>query len=180
MAIRKLHNIENAICFLVDTLRESGKNPKPVIFHSILVGFKLLELQQPEEVIVAGLLHDIVEDTNCTLNEVRKRFGNRVAQLVSALTSETSSKNYRERTKDSVRKILRIGKDAAVIRLVDAYDNLPHATAIKDKQQRENVLWKHRYFIQHFKRLLHDFPLFHRYQKLYEQIVSQNTKRRKI
>jgi (p)ppGpp synthase/HD superfamily hydrolase len=69
------HVIEDAIGFLVDAFRVTGKNPKPVIFRSIRVGMRLFD--SDTETVVAGIRHDIVEDTVVTMDDVGSRFGDR-------------------------------------------------------------------------------------------------------
>jgi (p)ppGpp synthase/HD superfamily hydrolase len=167
-----LIKVEQAICFLVDTVRQSGHNHKPVIFHSLLVGFKLLELQQPEEVVIAGFLHDIIEDTDCRLKEVENRFGQRVAMLVEALTSEKSPKNFRARTRESLNQVLKIGQAAVMIRLVDAFDNLPHTIKVDNPKKRSAVLWKHSLLIEKFRPFVGREPVYQNYVKLYQKLTK--------
>lgn len=58
----KTIKIEEAIKFLVFTVQESGMNPKPVILHSIRVWLNLQNLGYDKDVVVAAILHDILED----------------------------------------------------------------------------------------------------------------------
>ena len=66
--------------------RQSGE---PYITHCIAVASILAELSVPPEVIVAGLLHDTVEDTSITLEDIRRDFGDTVANLVNGVTKLT-------------------------------------------------------------------------------------------
>ncbi|MEW6716430.1 MAG: bifunctional (p)ppGpp synthetase/guanosine-3',5'-bis(diphosphate) 3'-pyrophosphohydrolase [Chloroflexota bacterium] len=66
-----------------DQKRESGE---PYTSHCLEVGKILAEMRVPPPVIVAGLLHDIVEDTDVTLEDVRRDFGEEVATLVDGVT----------------------------------------------------------------------------------------------
>lgn len=76
--------IEKAIIMLVYCVIRKCRNPKPVILHSLRVGLKLQELNQSKEVVIAGILHDLIEDTNCKISQIKKKFGSKVAKLVSA------------------------------------------------------------------------------------------------
>lgn len=69
-----------------DQKRNSGD---PYINHCLAVASILAELRVPPEVIVAGLLHDTVEDTNVTLTDIRRDFGDTVAILVDGVTKLT-------------------------------------------------------------------------------------------
>ena len=64
--------MEKAITMLAHCVNEECRNEKPLILHGIRIGFKLAELEEPEEVVVAGILHDVVEDTNCKIEEIEK------------------------------------------------------------------------------------------------------------
>jgi GTP diphosphokinase / guanosine-3',5'-bis(diphosphate) 3'-diphosphatase len=64
--------------------RHSGE---PYINHCIAVASILADLKVPPEVIVAGLLHDTVEDTNITLADIRREFGDTVKILVDGVTN---------------------------------------------------------------------------------------------
>jgi GTP pyrophosphokinase len=67
--------------------RHSGE---PYINHCLAVASILADLRVPPEVVAAGLLHDTVEDTNVTLNDIRRDFGNTIAVLVDGVTKLTN------------------------------------------------------------------------------------------
>jgi len=67
--------------------RASGE---PYINHCVAVAGILAEMHVPPEVIVAALLHDTVEDTTITLEDIRQMFGDRVAMLVDGVTKLTN------------------------------------------------------------------------------------------
>jgi guanosine-3',5'-bis(diphosphate) 3'-pyrophosphohydrolase len=67
--------------------RNSGE---PYINHCLAVAQILAELQVPPEVLAAGLLHDTVEDTSVTLEDIRKDFNDTVAKLVDGVTKLTN------------------------------------------------------------------------------------------
>jgi GTP diphosphokinase / guanosine-3',5'-bis(diphosphate) 3'-diphosphatase len=70
----------------------SGQNRvsgEPYINHCVAVASILAELRVPADVVVAGLLHDTVEDTNITLNKITSDFGKDVAKLVDGVTKLT-------------------------------------------------------------------------------------------
>src|SRR5512138_498241 len=67
--------------------RHSGE---PYISHCIAVASILADLRVPPEVIAAGLLHDTVEDTTVTLNDLRRDFGETIATLVDGVTKLTN------------------------------------------------------------------------------------------
>src|SRR3954467_14066195 len=64
-------------------LRKSGE---PFVAHPLAVAKICAQLRQQPPVVVAALLHDVVEDTDATSSEVRSEFGDEVAQLVEGVT----------------------------------------------------------------------------------------------
>ncbi len=70
-----------------DQKRHSGE---PYINHCLAVASILADLRVPPEVVAAGLLHDTVEDTTITLEDLRRDFGNTVAVLVDGVTKLTN------------------------------------------------------------------------------------------
>ncbi|MGZ9236021.1 MAG: HD domain-containing protein, partial [Anaerolineales bacterium] len=67
--------------------RHSGE---PYINHCLAVASILADLRVPPDVVAAGLLHDTVEDTTITLNDIRRDFGNTIAVLVDGVTKLTN------------------------------------------------------------------------------------------
>ena len=61
---------------------EARKSGEPYIIHPLCVAIILAELELDKETIAAGLLHDVLEDTIMTMDEMRAEFGDDVAHLV--------------------------------------------------------------------------------------------------
>ena len=85
--------------------RESGE---PYITHPLAVAYILLELGMDTDTICSALLHDVVEDTDCSLEYLHKQFGTDVAMLVNGVTKlkkvEIFTKD--EQKAENIRKIL--------------------------------------------------------------------------
>jgi guanosine-3',5'-bis(diphosphate) 3'-pyrophosphohydrolase len=105
--------------FLADAYRTRLRRAGKTIEHPIAVGDLLTEDGQPPTVVVAGLLHDVLEDTDVTPIELHKRFGADVARLVEALTQDTAIVNYGECKAALRRQILDAGPEAAIVSLAD-------------------------------------------------------------
>ncbi|MBQ7482099.1 MAG: HD domain-containing protein [Lachnospiraceae bacterium] len=111
---------EEAIIYA--TIMHQGKvrklEERPFIFHPLEVAQILSTMTDDEEIITAGILHDIVEDTDGTLAEIEKRFGKRVADLVAT----DSEKEYHgekklstwKKRKEETLKVLKNSTDIGV------------------------------------------------------------------
>lgn len=106
--------------------RSSGE---PYITHPLAVSFILLELGMDTDTICVAMLHDVVEDTDVTLEEVKKRFGQDVAMLVDGVTKLGKIPLFtkEEQQAENVRKILlAMSQDIRVIiiKLCDRLHNM--------------------------------------------------------
>lgn len=97
---------------------------RPYIEHPRAVSALLRDAGFDEEVLAAAFLHDLVEDTRRTSEEIRARFGEQVGDLVDALTEDPSMEPY-ERRKDAHReKVIAAGADAIAIYAADKLSNI--------------------------------------------------------
>ncbi|MCR5102155.1 MAG: bifunctional (p)ppGpp synthetase/guanosine-3',5'-bis(diphosphate) 3'-pyrophosphohydrolase [Butyrivibrio sp.] len=130
-----------------DQLRKSGE---PYIIHPLCVAIILADLEMDKETIAAGLLHDVVEDTILTKEEIEQEFGEDVALLVDGVTKLQNLKlstDYKNKTPDqlemqaqNLRKMfLAMAKDIRVI-LIKLADRLHNMRTLghmpPEKQQR--------------------------------------------
>lgn len=107
-------------------IRRSGE---PYISHPLSVAGILADLRLDLDSVVTGLLHDTVEDTNVTIEDIRREFGDTIAALVDGVTkiSKMQFKTSTERQGENIRKmIVAMGKDVRVIlvKLADRLHNM--------------------------------------------------------
>ena len=81
---------------------------EPYITHPLAVARTLVEWHMDLQAIVAGLLHDVMEDTAVTKNEIAARFGKQVAELVDGLSKleKIESQTYQQAQAENFRKML--------------------------------------------------------------------------
>ncbi len=123
-----------------DQKRESGE---PYITHPIAVAQILIELGMDTDTICAALLHDVVEDTEASLEDLKKRFGADVANLVDGVTklNQVSLYSKEEQQAENIRKmLLSMSKDIRVIiiKLSDRLHNM-RTLAYRNEQKRRSV-----------------------------------------
>ena len=152
--IRKYHPsedlslIEKAYTIAKDAhegqFRKSGE---PYIIHPLWVGIILAELEMDKETIAAGILHDVVEDTIMSSEEIAAIFGTEVALLVDGVTkigqlSYSKDKDKLEMQAETLRKMfLAMSKDIRVIliKLADRLHNMRTAQFWPPKKQKEKA-----------------------------------------
>jgi len=99
----------------------------PYIYHPMEVALCVAKMTTDQEVIAAAYLHDVLEDTSATPEQLRLHFGNRVLELVQAET-EDKKKTWKERKEHTIRHLPGASYEVKLLTLADKLSNL-HATA---------------------------------------------------
>ena len=140
--------LEEAIIYA--TILHQGKvrqfRNNPFILHPLEVAQILSTLTEDEEVITAGILHDIVEGTDGTLEEIRKRFGDKVAELVdSGAEGDPSCEDHEHTWKQRKEKgllLLKNSEDSGV-RMLWLADNLADIRSLAAVySEKGEALWE--------------------------------------
>lgn len=162
--------------------RRSGE---PYIIHPVAVATELAQLGLGTATLVAALLHDTVEDTEATLDDIRDGFGDEVALLVDGVTKldklQVATKQHQQA--ETFRKmVLAMAKDirVLVIKLADRLHNMEtitHMPREKQKQIAQETLdiyapLAHRLGMQAFKLRLEDLGFCTLHPKRYDEIVA--------
>ena len=123
------------------------KTGEPYIVHPLAVKKILEEWGMDEDTVIAGILHDTVEDTALTLNDIKQEFGESVAFLVDGVTKLSTARNgmrdidtYLPATKDNfLRLMIALGDDIRVliIKLADRLHNLRTLSALPPDKQKK-------------------------------------------
>ncbi len=170
-------------------MRKSGE---AYITHPLSVTHILAELQMGDRTLIASLLHDVVEDTLVTLEEVEREFGPEVAMLVDGVTklSRIEYKDREEQQVENLRKmLLAMAKDIRVIiiKLADRLHNmrtLSFMSAERQKAIAQETLeiyapLSHRLGVFRIKWELEDLALKYLEPQAYQELVQTISMKRK-
>jgi (p)ppGpp synthase/HD superfamily hydrolase len=102
----------------------SGSGGMSYIHHPIAVAELLAQSGFGERTVAAALLHDVVEDSETSLEEIEERFGEPVAELVGALTDDEEIEPYERRKDKHRRQVEGAGGDALAIYAADKLSNV--------------------------------------------------------
>lgn len=119
--------LDRAIEFAVHAHAGTERRGKgfPYIIHPLEAMAIVATMTADQEILAAAVLHDVVEDTDITIDEIRKRFGDRVAQLVD---SESDRKmeftDWRTRKEESLNRLSFASREEKIVALGDKLSNM--------------------------------------------------------
>lgn len=102
----------------------NGSGGMPYVEHPKAVASLLDEHGYGDEVLAAALLHDVVEDSETTVDELRELFGDQVAGMVGSLTDDESIESYRQRKAEHRERVAAAGPEALAIYAADKLTNV--------------------------------------------------------
>ena len=119
--------LDRAILFAVQSHAGTERRGKgfPYIVHPMEAMAIAATISSDQEILAAAALHDVVEDTDVTIDEIRSRFGDRVARLVETESDRRSEGfDWRARKEDSLRRLKEASHDEKIVALGDKLSNM--------------------------------------------------------
>ena len=175
--IKKQHfDIQKAVKFISDKFLETDgtqkklHTEKPVVMHSLRTGLVLFEFCYEKDLVIAGLLHDVMEDAEVEFEEIKDRFGERVAKIVQAVSVNRSITYGAARHKDLHEREIALGKDAIIVAIADHLENIPFLKYAKDRKEYETVKSRWLVFFNEVAVHVKNEPIYNEYKKQMENL----------
>lgn len=121
-----MSQILDAINFAVaahDGQKRKGKEVS-YIMHPLSVGLLLANSGAEEEIVIAGILHDTMEDTEVTYEEIEEKFGKKVADMVNDVTEQDKSLPWVERKQAALEHVKDMSEASVLIKTADVLHNM--------------------------------------------------------
>lgn len=134
--------INKAVIFCLKAHAEQRRKGTdiPYAIHPLNVGMILTKFNCPENLIVAGLLHDCIEDTLVTFDDIKREFNEVIAELVQGCSEKDKSDTWRNRKQHTVEHLKTATDEVCIVACADKQHNL--ISLIDDYKKHGEVLWK--------------------------------------
>lgn len=166
------NKMDKAYHFLAKNLAETGHNSKPVLMHSIAVSMTLYSLGYDEEIVLSAILHDLIEDTDITYDDIENNFGKEIANIVKAVSFNPDIEERIEQTKEVFTRIKKQGYKAIIVKCADLFCNMPFIEFSKGKDLTNYLKTKYSMFIEMFEENLKEEKIYQEYLKRYKELIK--------
>ncbi|MDR7076914.1 (p)ppGpp synthase/HD superfamily hydrolase [Neobacillus niacini] len=112
----------------------------PYITHPVAVGMMLLKAGYSDEIVAAGVLHDTVEDTPLTLEDIEKEFGAKIANIVEGSSEPDKSLPWIDRKEHTINFLKTASEDIRAVVSADKLHNI--RSIIRDYEKIGEEVWK--------------------------------------
>ena len=163
-----------ALHFAAKKLDESGHNPKPVLFHSFKISMLLYSQGYSRKIVLAAILHDLIEDTDTTKEELEEKYGKEIADIVDAVSFDPNIESETERTRKMFERCIECGKDALIVKCADLLDNI-YFVYLAEPIQQVILFEKYRLFIQMSKDYIGEEEIYERLVRRYDIAFHLNS-----
>ena len=139
--------LDRAIIFAVNAHHNTERRGKgfPYIVHPMEAVEIVATITPDQELLAAAALHDTIEDTDVTVEDLRREFGDRVAELVHAESDRftegvSEEDSWHERKQAAIDRLAAAGHDAKIVAMGDKLSNM--RAIWRDYQQKGDELWQ--------------------------------------
>ena len=162
--------MDEAVHYAAKNILETGHNSKPVLSHSFRVADLLYNLGYEEDIVIAAVLHDLIEDTNVTYEDIKGNYGKKIADIVQAVSFDPKIDDYIEQTKAMFNNCINYGKEAVLVKCSDLIQNIDFVQFVNDIEKRKTLLNKYSMFLEMTKSIIGETKIYDILKNKYEEI----------
>lgn len=111
----------------------------PYIIHPVAVGMMLMKAGYSDEIIAAGILHDTVEDTPLTLEDIKEEFGTKIVEIVEGSSEPDKSLPWKARKEHTIEFLITASEEIRAVVCADKLHNI--RSIISDYELVGEVIW---------------------------------------
>jgi len=161
--------MQKAILYLNKAFSHVKDQDKPELLHSLHTGFRLIDYGYSVEIIIAGFLHDVIEEGN-GFEDLENLFGNKIYNLILANTKDKSLKDWPSQYEDLIARTAACGEDALIVKAADILDNFVCVFQVDNAQGKEKVIYLAK---QIFKYINSNNGIFNELQQTYNYWINK-------
>lgn len=153
-----------------------------LVFHSVMVGNMLKNIGCSENIVYTGYLHDIIEDTKYSYEDLKERYGKELADNVQKLSENTKILNYKERKEEFINRLKTYNNNLILVELADKLQNLVSDYSLflslgkdalpSEAKTYEEIKWFYTELKKIFNEKLEENSLLERYNNIYEKYFN--------
>ena len=150
-----------------------------LVFHSVMVGNMLKNIVFSENIVYTGYLHDIIEDTKYSYEDLKERYGKELADNVQKLSENTKILNYKERKEEFINRLKTYNNNLILVELADKLQNLVSDYSLflslgkdalpTEAKTYEEIKWFYTELKKIFNEKLEENSLLEKYNDIYEK-----------
>ena len=163
--------LDKVLYYVCDNLAKTGNNPKPVLLHSFKVSYRLLNYGYDKDIVISGALHDLIEDTNISYEDIKKKYGKKIADIVLAVSFKSDIKDKYLQAKEMSDRCLQNGFDALIVKCSDLCDNIDFVIFTDEEMQKE-LLKKYDLFLNISKDIIGNEKIYHELLLKYNNLIK--------
>ena len=165
--------MDKSLHFVAKNLSQSGHNSKPVSLHSFKVAMILYEFNYSEDIVIAGALHDLIEDTDASYEDICNTYGEKIAKIVEAVSFNPKIKDKVVQARMMYEKCLENGYEALIVKCADLLDNIKYVNLVADVDVKNNLFKKYDMFLEMSKQYIGN-------EKIYSMLENEVQKQKEV
>ena len=140
--------IQDAVKFLHTAFINPEDRNKPELLHSLHVGFRLMRYEYSVDVVIAGFLHDVIEE-GVGGDQISEKFGGHVYDLVKANSKDETLATWQEQYTELIKRCYAHSEQARSIKAADILDNMVYSFNAPYVQGQEKMLFGAKEFFKY-------------------------------